>query len=160
MRFLHEMRYDATPAEVHTMLADQTFREKVAHAGGAFEHDVRINPSGNGMSVVVDQKQRDHDIPAFAKKVVGDHVHIVQTEEWTGPTTADLDVKIPGKPGHMKGTVTLAPDGAGTLETVEADIKVSIPLIGGKLEKLIGDLLTAALESEHRVGQAWLRGER
>jgi hypothetical protein len=91
---------------------------------------------------------------------VGEHIHIVQTEEWTGPTTADLDVKIPGKPGHMKGTVALAPDGDGTVETVDADIKVNIPLIGGKLEKLIGDLLRAALESEHGVGQEWLRGER
>ena len=83
MRFSHEMRYAATPADVHAMLADPTFREKVAEAGGAFEHDVRISPDGKGMSVVVDQKQHDHNIPSFAKKVVGDTIHVVQTEEWT-----------------------------------------------------------------------------
>jgi hypothetical protein len=60
----------------------------------------------------------------------------------------------------MKGTITLSPDGAGTHESVDAEIKVHIPLIGGKLEKLIADLLEAALKSEQRVGVAWLRGER
>jgi hypothetical protein len=160
MRFTHEMRYAAAPSDVHAMLAEQTFRERVAEAAGAFSHDVRITPDGDGMTVVVDQKQHDHNIPSFAKKVVGDTIHVVQTEHWSDGTQADLDVKIPGKPGHMKGTVTLAPDGDGTVETVDAEIKVHIPLIGGKLEKLIADLLEEALKSEQRVGEAWLRGER
>ena len=46
------------------------------------------------------------------------------------------------------------------METVAGDIKVKIPMIGGKLEGLIGDLLTAALKTEERVGRAWLAGER
>jgi hypothetical protein len=33
-------------------------------------------------------------------------------------------------------------------------------MIGGKLEALIGDLLTAALTTEERVGKAWLAGDR
>jgi hypothetical protein len=33
---------------------------------------------------------------------------------------------------------------------------VSIPLVGGKLEGLIGDLLAAALRTEERVGRRWL----
>jgi carbon monoxide dehydrogenase subunit G len=160
MKFSHQMRYDAPPAEVHAMLADPVFREKVAEAGGAFERTVRINANGSGMSVVVDQKQHDHNIPAFAKKIVGDAIHIVQEEHWADDANASLDVAIPGKPGHMKGTVTLSPDGRGTVESVDADIKVHLPLVGGKLEKLIANLLEAALKSEQRVGEAWLRGER
>ena len=46
------------------------------------------------------------------------------------------------------------------METVSGDIKVKIPMIGGKLEGLIGDLLTSALEAEERVGRAWLAGKR
>ncbi len=160
MRFSHRMRYDAPPADVHAMLADPTFREKVAEAGGAFEQNVRIEPHGAGMTVVVDQKQHDHNIPSFAKKVVGDTIHIVQREQWSDDTYASLDVSIPGKPGHMKGTIELADDGDGTVERVEAEIKVHIPLLAGKLEKLIANLLEAALTSEQRVGEKWLGGER
>ncbi len=160
MRFSHRMRYDAPPADVHAMLADPTFREKVAEAGGAFERHVRIEPHGAGMTVVVDQKQHDHNIPSFAKKVVGDTIHIVQREQWSDSTYASLDVTIPGKPGHMKGTIELADHGDGTVEAVDADIKVHVPLVAGKLEKLIANLLEAALDSEQRVGEKWLRGER
>lgn len=160
MRFSHRMRYAAAPADVHAMLADPTFREKVAEACGAFERDVRIEPNGSGMTVVVDQKQHDHNIPSFAKKIVGDAIHIVQEEHWSDDAGASLNVAIPGKPGHMKGTITLAPDGEGTLESVDADIKVHIPLVAGKLEKLIAGLLESALKTEQQVGEAWLRGER
>jgi hypothetical protein len=157
MRFSHRLRYDAPASEVHKMLGDETFREEVAEAGGAYERHVRIEPHGAGMTVVVDQKQHDHNIPSFAKKIVGDAIHIVQREQWSDDTYATLDVTIPGKPGHLKGTIELAEDGDGTVETVEAEIKVHVPLVAGKLEKLIANLLEAALESEQRVGEKWLR---
>lgn len=160
MRFSHEMRYAAPPADVFAMLADPEFREQVCVAGGTISHDVQISPDGAGMSVVVDQVQPPDGIPSFATKIVGDRIQILQRERWTDQSGAALDVTIPGKPGHMKGTITLSPDGEGTLEKVDADIKVNIPLLGGKLEKLIGDLLESALRSEQRVGEAWLRGDR
>ena len=160
MKFSHQMAYDAAPAEVHAMLADPAFREKVTEASGAFTSDVRISSNGSGMSVVVDQKQHDHNIPSFAKKIVGDTIHVVQEEQWSDDANALLEVSIPGKPGHMKGTITLSPDGDGTVESVDAEIKVHVPLLAGKLEKLIANLLEEALETEQRVGEAWLRGER
>ena len=160
MKFSHQMTYDAAPAEVHAMLADPAFREKVTEASGAFTSDVRISSNGSGMSVVVDQKQHDHNIPSFAKKIVGDTIHVVQEEHWSDDANAALEVSIPGKPGHMKGTITLSPDGDGTVESVDAEIKVHVPLLAGKLEKLIANLLQEALKTEQRVGVAWLRGER
>ena len=160
MKFSHQMKYDAPPTDVRAMLADAAFREKVTEASGAFTSDVRIKSNGSGMSVVVDQKQHDHNIPSFAKKIVGDAIHIVQREQWSDDTYATLDVTIPGKPGHMKGTIALSPDGDGTVEMVDAEIKVHVPLLAGKLERLIAGLLEEALKTEQRVGEAWLRGER
>ena len=43
-----------------------------------------------------------------------------------------------------------------TTETVDLDIKVSIPLVGGKIEGLISDLLLKALKVENRVGRDYL----
>lgn len=160
MRFSYELRYDAPPADVYAMLSETSFREKVCAAGGATEHAVEITPAGEGMNVLVDQTQPADGIPSFATKFVGDRIHIVQRETWTSPDEADLDLAIPGKPGHVKGKVTLAPAGAGTLETVEGEVKVHIPLVGGKLESLIANLLKSALHSEQRVGKAWLEGSR
>jgi hypothetical protein len=108
------------------------------------------------MTVKVDQRRPSDGIPSFAKKFVGDTIHIAQREEWHSSTDAVLDVTIPGKPGHMKGTVTLRPDGDGTVETVTGELKVHIPIVGGKIEGLVIELFEHALEAEQRIGKAWL----
>jgi hypothetical protein len=59
----------------------------------------------------------------------------------------------------MSGTIRLEPDGTGTREVVELDIKVKVPLIGGKLEKLMADKVTAGMDAEHRAGTAHLSGK-
>ncbi|MGZ4427634.1 MAG: DUF2505 domain-containing protein [Nocardioidaceae bacterium] len=158
MRFSHTLTYDATPEQVHAMLADPAFRERVCAAMRTVRHEVSVTPDGAGMRVVVDQTQPAHGIPQFAKKFVGEEIQIVQTESWSDPAGADLEVAIPGKPGHLKGTVRLTGNGSSTTESVAGEIKVHIPLIGGKLEALIGNLLDAALRTEEKVGRAWLNG--
>lgn len=158
MKFSHEIRYAATADEVYAMLADESFREQVCASGGALRSTASVSPHGNGMSVTVDQTMPADGIPAFATKFVGTEIQVVQKETWTGPTRADLAVEIPGKPGHMRGTITLTEVDGETVEKVDGDIKVSIPLLGGKLEGLIGDLLASALRNEQRVGRTWLAG--
>lgn len=160
MHFHQELEYDATPAEVYAMLADPAFREAVCEAGDSVRHEVRITRDGDTMTVEVDQVQPSSGIPSFAKKIVGDEIEVLQREQWSSATDATLEVSIPHKPGHLKGTVTLRENGSGTVETVDAEIKVNIPMLGGKLEKLIAELLGSALRSEHQVGKAWLAGDR
>jgi hypothetical protein len=56
----------------------------------------------------------------------------------------------------MKGTARLRESGGTTTETVVLDIKVGIPLVGGKIEGLISDLLARALRAENKVGRDYL----
>jgi hypothetical protein len=156
MKFRHELRYDAAPDEVFAMLREAVFREQVCEALHATECTAEIDGVDDTMSVLVDQKRPSDGIPSFAKKFVGDTIHIRQREEWSSATNATLDVTIPGKPGHMKGTVTLRPEGDGTVETVEGDLKVSIPLVGAKIEGLVAELFEHALQTEQRLGTKWL----
>jgi Protein of unknown function (DUF2505) len=158
MKFSHEIKYAAGADDVYAMLGEQAFREQVCEASGTLAHTVQVTPSGTGMDVVVDRTMPADGIPSFATKFVGDKIQVVQNETWTSPTGADLEVTIPGKPGQFKGTVRLAERGGETTETVTGDIKVSIPLVGGKLESLIGDLLASALRTEGKVGAKWLAG--
>jgi hypothetical protein len=156
MRFEHTLRYDASPEEVFAMLGDAAFREQVCEAQHVTECTVKIDGVDGTMTVNVDQRRPSEGIPSFAKKFVGDTIHIAQREEWSSPTDAVLDVTIPGKPGHMKGSITLRPDGDGTVETVTGELKVHIPIVGGKIEHLVIDLFEHALDAEQRVGRRWL----
>ena len=38
--------------------------------------------------------------------------------------------------------------------------KVNIPMVGGKIEGLITDLISKGLREEKKVGRAWLDGNR
>ena len=154
MRFQHSSRYDAPPADVYAMLLDPTFRERVCVAVKSVGYSVDVA----GSTVTIHQTQRVRKIPSFAAKLVGEAIEIHQVERWTSPTTADLELTIPGKPGHLKATITLTPSGDSTEYRADGELKVSIPLVGGKLESVIADLLKLFLTREHETGQAWLAG--
>lgn len=161
MKFRHEISYDATPAEVAEMLADRRFREQVCDAMRCVRQDISVDGSGEGMKVVVDQTQEAASLPGFAKKAVGDSIQIVQRETWNDDTSAVLVLEIPGKPGRLDGTLALADDGqGGTVETIAGDLRVKLPIIGGKLESLVAGILVRALRTEEKVGRAWLAGSK
>jgi hypothetical protein len=155
-RLTHELTYDAPLADVAAMLADPAFREAVCTYQKVLRSEVQVDGDGDTTTVVVDQVQQAKGIPGFARKFVGDEINIVQREKWSSPAAADLRVTIPGRPGDMTGTIALAESGGTTTQTVDVRIKVDIPLVGGKIEGLIADLLRKALRAEHAAGRDYL----
>jgi hypothetical protein len=155
-RLSYDLTYDASLTQVGEMLMDPAFRERVCDAQGAIRKTVSVGPDGGGMKVVVDAVQLAQGIPGFAKKFVGDEIQLVQTEHWSDIENARVEVVIPGKPGQMSGTVTLRESGGTTTETVAMEVRVNIPLVGGKIESLIADLLRKALRAENSVGRQYL----
>lgn len=148
-----ELIYDATLDEVAAMLADPAFREEVLAA----QRVVRGSAAVEGSQVTVEQVWSADTLPSFAKKFAGDEIVIIQQETWGTPTSADVTVAFPGKPGDISGTSSLAPTSTGgTVQTVDLTIKVGIPLVAGKIERLVADMLAKALDKEHEVGRRWL----
>lgn len=160
MKFQHELAYAAGPAQVFEMLADPAFREAACAAQDVISADVTLTRTGNGFSLVIDQQQRTDDLPAFARTFAGDSTRAIQREEWRDSTGGTLSIEAPGKPSSISGTITLRPEGSGTVEIVELDVKIKVPLIGGKLEKLLADKVRAGMDAEHGVGVTWLEGAR
>jgi hypothetical protein len=152
----YDLTYDAPMIAVGEMLMDAAFREQVCDAQLALRKSVSVGQDGGGMKVVVDMVQASEGMPGFARKFVGDEIQLVQTEYWSDIETARVEVVIPGKPGQMKGTVTVRESGGTTTETVQMEIRVGIPLVGGKIESLIADLLRKALRVENAVGRQYL----
>jgi len=158
-RVQEELRYDgATIGQVYAMLVTREFREAVCDYQRVLGRTVTVNQAGETASVSIDQEHGTGRLPGFAKKIVGDRIRIVQSEVWTGGAHGNITVTVPGKPGDMTGTATLVGEDGGVTEKVDMAVKVSLPLIGGKVEGLIADMLTKALRAEHHVGQEWLAG--
>jgi carbon monoxide dehydrogenase subunit G len=159
MRLRHELAYDAPPADVLAMLSDPLFWDKVADATGALSSHATVADEGATTRIVVDQEQAVTGVPSFAKKFVGDSTRAITTQVWQG-RQATVEVDTPGKPTRMAGTAALAENGTGSTLTYDLDVTASVPLIGGKLEKLVVQLTTEGFEKEQSVGAAWLTGER
>ncbi len=162
MKRVHEdLRYDgATAEQVYAMLGTQEFREAVCDFQRVLHRTVTVEEDGDARRVTIDQGHGTDRLPGFAKKIVGERINIVQSETWSGGSHGDITVAVPGKPGEMTGTADLRQDDTGVTEKVDMTVTVRLPLIGGKVEGLIADMLTKALRAEHKVGQDWLAERR
>lgn len=158
MKFRHELAYDAPPAAVFEMLADPEFRQAACAAQDVISAEVTLEREGNGFTLSVDQEQRTDDLPSFARTFAGASTRAIQREQWADTTGGTLQIDTPGKPSTLKGTITLRPEGSGTVEVVELEIKVKVPLIAGKLEKLLAEKVAAGMDAEHGVGIDYLAG--
>ncbi len=163
MRFQHTTTYDAPAAEVFAMLTDRAWREKVGVAQGVVSSEVTITPEGpegSGRRVVVDQVQNTAGLPAIAKKIAGETTRAVVTEVWTSPTRGTIEIVAPGKPTRAVGTVSLEEAGSTTRHVTDLEVTVKVPVLGGRLEKLMADNIDHGMEIEEAVGAAWLEGDR
>lgn len=160
MKLRHEISYAAPLADVFAMLSDPAFRQASADAMGVISADVTISPDGEGISVHIDQVQPTEGLPGFARKFAGGTTRAVQTENWSSPAGGTITIETPGKPTSISGTLALVESGGVTTETLEVEVKVKVPLIGGKLESLMAGLVATGMDKEHGAGVAWLRGER
>ncbi len=155
-RVSHTLTYpDTTVDAVYAMLADPAYRKAVADYQHVLDFSCDISRSGGGMQVRVEQAHGTDRIPSFAQRLVGREIRFVQEESWASPASADISVRIPGKPGEMTGTQTLAQSGDGVVERLDLAVTVSIPLVGGNIAGFIGK----AFEAENKVGLKWLAGE-
>jgi len=147
-----KLTYDASAEAVTAMLDDRAFREEVLER----QHVARGSVDIQGDQVTIEQVRPADVLPSFVQKFVGDEIVIVQKESWTSPTSADVTLSIPGKPGEAVGTLTLTEAGGTTTEVIDLDLSVRIPLVGGKIESLIADLLRKALKAENATGRDYL----
>ncbi len=160
MKVTHTATYDAPLAEVHAMLTDPAFRRYAADATGVVSAEVTIESSGDGQVVTIDQVQPTEGVPSFARKFAGETTRAVQVETWTSPSRATLTVQTPGRPTDVSGTYELSEDGDRTTQTFTGEVKVKVPLIKDKLEKLMAQLFVEGRDKEQAAGAAWLRGDR
>ena len=147
-----KLTYDASAEAVTAMLDDRAFREEVLER----QHVARGSVDIQGDEVTIEQVRPADGLPSFVQKFVGNEIVIVQKETWTSPTSADVTLSIPGKPGEAVGTLTLTEAGGTTTEVIDLDLSVRIPLVGGKIESFVAGLFLKALDREHEVGVEWL----
>lgn len=152
----------ATPDAVFAMVTDRAFQERKCASSGSLAYRVDVQDHGDGtVGVTTDRTLPADEVPEFVRRFVGGTVRVVERIDWqaAGPDGAregTIVVEIAGAPVQLTGQVSLRPFGTGTVHEVDGDLKASVPLIGGKIEKAAEPAVRAALRVEERTGREWL----
>ncbi|HET7305223.1 MAG TPA: DUF2505 domain-containing protein [Segeticoccus sp.] len=161
MKIESTVAYPAPPETVYAMLTDQSFQERKCRATEARSHEVSIE-SRDGRTVVTTVRQmatEGLDMPSYAN--VGPTLTVKEISDW-GPASAEgtregtIQVQLVGLPLQMNGTLALTATADGTTETIDADLKCSIPLLGSKIEQMASPAIRSAIDVEERLGHKWL----
>jgi hypothetical protein len=166
VKFRADIRYAAGPDRVFAMLLDPAFQEKVCLATGALDHSVDVEPvdtgaPSGGATITTTRKLPADGLPDFVRTFVGETLDVMRVDHW-GPLETDgtrrgtIVVEIHGTPVRLTGTMVMRPESGGTVEDVEGDLKASVPLVGGKIERAAEPAIRGAVSKEQEVGDEWL----
>jgi hypothetical protein len=159
-RVSHTLTYPGTTVDdVFAMLGDPAYRTAVSEYQHVTDFECKVTAHGAGMDVRVEQAHGTDRMPSFAQRFVGSEIRFVQEETWSSPASATTLVTIPGKPGDIDGSQTLAQSGDDVIQSIDIAVKVSMPLVGGKLEDMIADFVGRVFDAQNKVGVKWLAGE-
>jgi Protein of unknown function (DUF2505) len=114
------------------------------------------------IEVVTVQSMLSQNLPALVTQLHRGDLCVRREERWgpviDGTATAVIAGSIMDAPVSLSGTAVLSPiDGSrGTRLTYRVSVHVRVPIIGGKVEKIIGTQLIELVNAEQRFTTGWI----
>ncbi len=164
MKIYHEDIYTLAPGELFAVFTDRAFyEERYAKSEGETEF-VHFGPRGGRFVIDVRRHVRMRagaKIPAIAQRFVRD-VNVFHTVmEWDlskGEShRGTYRFEIERVPVEVAGHMHLEPHAAGARNRIEANVRCSIPLVGGKIAEMLGEKAGGALKKDYESTLAYLR---
>ncbi|OBF09658.1 DUF2505 domain-containing protein [Mycobacterium sp. 852002-10029_SCH5224772] len=159
--------YHGSVDEVHRAFTDANYwRARLAGSGVdvATLESLRVGgESGDDdtVEVVTLQVIRSDKLPGMVTQLHSGDLRIRREETWGpvtgGAATGSVVGSIVNAPVNLAGTTVLEPIGGGSSRlTVRATVQVRVPIIGGKLENIIGARLAELIAVEQRFTTEWI----
>jgi hypothetical protein len=156
--------YAGTPEQVHGAFCDEQYWVARLAASGAdgWALDSFRAGSDGGVDVVTTQVLRADRLPGVVHQFHHGDLEIRRAETWTGlsdgAAQASVASSIVRAPVALNGEASLSATAAGTRLAFQATVEVRIPLVGGKMEKFIGNQLINLLNEEQQFTTRWIAG--
>jgi hypothetical protein len=106
------------------------------------EHERR--PDGGVLLTV--SRELPGGVPGFLERFLPKDGRVLETFDW-GPASPDgarygtWTADIPGVPAQLGGTLRLDPTEIGSSYTIQGKVQVKVPLIGGRAESFIAEMV-------------------
>ena len=97
--FTYRQSFEADPATVFAVLRDPEYVQVKCAATGSLETTVEVNATPHDAVTITSTRVLPADVPAPAKKFVGETISATETQEWSaaspdGSRTADVSVNL------------------------------------------------------------------
>lgn len=156
--------YGASVEQVHRALRDERYwLARLADSGA--DHatlDSFVVDDEGGIEIRATQVLWSDRLPGFVGQLHRGDLAVQREEIWSpvrdGKATAAVTGAITGAPATLSGSGVLAPIDTKTASRLqfEATVEVRIPLLGGKLEGIVGKQLLELLIAEQRFTTTWI----
>lgn len=132
--------FDQPMEKVLRMFSDRAyFERKYAASGGwdiqVLEHEL----SGRRFRIKCGYSRKpDAEVPGFARKFIGDSVHLTQEDVWDlDSASGRLSIEIRNAPIRMSAQMRVVQQSGGCANVLLWTLTCPVPLVGSKLEQML-----------------------
>ncbi len=151
MKFDDKHTFDKPASTVIKMFSDQKyFERKYKDLGGWDISVLECEKTAKKFRIKCCYTMKSNvPLPDFVKKFVPETAVITQTDTWDiAAMTGRLEVSIKGAPVKVVADMTLKNEGKGSANNLKWDVSCGIPLVGGKIEKIVVDDIHAKAKAD------------
>ena len=158
-RFAGDMHFNVAPDVVFAAQSDPHYVVWKHEHMAAFDVSAHVEEDGSHVTISSSRKL-PAEIPSAARKFVGDTIQIDEVHIWSHPETdgsrrGTVTASFGGAPMEVYGTLELHPTADGSVIKVIIHAKAHVPIVGGKIEHVVGEQFMRALRKEQQISPAW-----
>lgn len=151
--------YPVTPAVLLRALTDRAFHEAKIQALGALRSEVLSDGmDGDEYVIRIRRSMRNTaQVPALLKKLIPEGSTLEHEDRFDAKAgKGHLVLSIEGLPVQLSCELTAIAQGSGTELRHEWDIRCSLPIVGGAVERFLAADLPQRMEQEANAGRPLL----
>ncbi|MPY98584.1 MAG: DUF2505 family protein [Actinophytocola sp.] len=131
--------------------SESALRQRLDDIGGKDAELLSHEKSASTISYRMRQGIPGEKLPSVVSKVHSGDLHVERDQQWqvAGETASGTaTANVTGVPGAITARSELTPQGGGTALRITGEVKVNVPLIGGKIERTIAENVGQLLDRE------------
>lgn len=107
---------------------------------------LRHEPAPDGGVLVEVRRELPAGAPGFLVRFLPQDGGVRESADWDAPGAdgarrGTWRADLPGAPARLGGTLRLEPAAGGSRYTVEGEVQVSVPLVGGRAEAFVAEMV-------------------
>ena len=163
-RIEHRTEFAHGVSDVYAAQAgEDALRARLADIGGHNSALLEYTPNADGVRFHLRQGVGAEKLPSVVRSLHPGDLFVERHEIWqiAGESYTGLaEATVSGIPGEITARTELRAEDGKTVLRTTGEVKIRIPLVGGKLEGFVASEITKLLKREAEYSAQWLDGHR